>query len=467
MTATSDALRNAGKKTLVTDSEGRTRTGDELYDAVATLAGALDAAGLRGRPVGHWYENSIEAIEAALALEWIGATRVPVDPNSAASEAQAVWRSADVEYVLADTARAALMSDPSLTASVHDAAATLAGTRVDPVENVAPEHTYLLYPRAVQAGKLFGIPISYGNWEATMAHNIRLYRTGAYGGDWTDDERFLTVQQLMHGTGLVGAFPFLRMGLTQHVLPRFDSDQVLDLIEGGAVTTTVMVTAMVERLAVQMCASPRSLGRLKRLLYGGAKMTDPGLPWAASQLPGVLVQIYGRLEGGWPITILDQGAHAAIAAGDRRAASCGRPAPGVALTVRPSGEIAVQSTMTVEEFADGDEWCGLGDTGYLDDGFLYLTGRLDRMINTGYHVYPAEIEDVIRQVDEVHGVLVKGEPDPHRGERIVAIIAAPGQEAGQLIAKVDAHVRARLASYKVPRKYTIADSLPDGPSKDV
>ena len=460
MTETSDALRKAGDRVLLMDAEGRTRTGAELYESVSRLAGALESSGLAGRAVGHWYTNSIPAVEAALAIEWVGGTRVPVDPNSAAAEAQATWRFAAADGVLADAGHAGSLGVSSSTTIVHDIESPIEGRSIEPVESVPAGRTYLLYPRAALADQLFAIPLSYGNWNATMKRNVEFYRTGIYGGVFGDDECFLTVQQLMHGTGLVGSFPFLRMGLPQYVLGKFAAGQVLDLIESGAVTSTVMVTAMVERLTDQMSARPRPLGRLRRLLYGGARMTGQGVPGAARALPGVLVQIYGRLEGGWPLAVLDQDAHAAIACGDRRAESCGRPVPGVDLTIRPTGEIAVRSDMTVSEFADSDGWCGLGDTGVLEDDFLYLTGRLDRMINTGYHVYPAEIEDVIREVPEVDAVLVKGEPDELRSERIVAILVASRADPEQLTALVDNHVRARLASYKVPRRYTVVDALP-------
>jgi acyl-CoA synthetase (AMP-forming)/AMP-acid ligase II len=88
------------------------------------------------------------------------------------------------------------------------------------------------------------------------------------------------------------------------------------------------------------------------------------------------------------------------------------------------------------------------------------TGRLDRMINTGYHVYPQEIEETIRGLPEVRDVNVKGEPDPVRGERVVAVIATSAVDHEQLIAAVDRHVRSQLASYKVPRRYTVVDELP-------
>lgn len=458
MTITSEALAAAGDTVLLLDTHGRTRTGSELLESVGRVAGALHEAGLSECAIGYWYANSIAAFEAALAIEWLGGTRVPVDPGAAVAEARAVWSAAAVTGVIADAARAARGVQVDV---IHDVDSPADGAAREPLEYVPGDRTYLLYPRAVQSGELLAVPISYRNWEATMTLNTTLYRSGAYGPAFGDDECFLTVQQLMHGTGLVGSFPFLRMGLPQCVVDRFDAGEVLDLIEDKAITSTMMVTAMVERLYEELYERPRRLGGLRRLLYGGAPMPAKRLTRVSALMPDVLVQIYGRLEGGWPLAILDQQAHAAITDGDPRATSCGRPVPGLELALRRGGEVAVRSDMVVKEYADPDGWCGLGDVGALEDGYLYLRGRLDRMINTGYHVYPSEVEGVIREIDEVEDVVVHGEPDPKWGQRVVAVVAAREADPDALTARIEAHVRSRLAGYKVPRKYTVVGQLPD------
>jgi AMP-binding enzyme C-terminal domain len=58
--------------------------------------------------------------------------------------------------------------------------------------------------------------------------------------------------------------------------------------------------------------------------------------------------------------------------------------------------------------------------------------RTDQVINTGYHVYPEEIEDVIRRVPGVADVLVRGEPDPTHGQAIVADLVPTGDRTPRL-----------------------------------
>ena len=458
MTAARAALLAAGPRVLISDDGGGARTGGELAARVDRLAGALAERGLAGGRIGLWHTNAIAAVEASLAVEWLGATRVPVDPGAAPAEAASIWKAAGTDAVLVDREHA------GGGALVHDDDEPLTGPPALPEPEVPAERTLLLYPRAVRSGELMAVPISYGNWEATMAANIALYRDGGYGPGFGPDECFLTVQQLMHGTGLVGTFPFLRMGLPQVIMRRFDADAVLDLLRSGSVTSTMMVTGMVSRLAAAVRSRPGGLGSLRRLLYGGAPMAPGDLRDTALLLPDVLVQIYGRLEGGWPLTVLDQADHRAVAEGDlSRAGSCGRPVAAAGeLRLGPSGEISVRSPMVVAEYADADGWCSLGDLGRLEDGYLHLRGRLDRMINTGYHVYPQEIEDAVRRVPGVADVLVRGEPDERHGEVVVAHLVARGDVSPRpLVARVDAELRSRFARYKVPRRYLVTGTLPE------
>ncbi len=191
-------------------------------------------------------------------------------------------------------------------------------------------------------------------------------------------------------------------------------------------------------------------------------MSPDRLLRAAAAMPDMLVQIYGRLEGGWPLTVLDQADHRSIVTenGGPLIASCGRALPEAGLQIRASGEVSVRSVMVVDSFADVDGSCGLGDVGHLDtSGYLYLDGRLDRMINTGYHVYPGEIEDRIREVTGVQDARVEGRPDPRRGEKVVALVVTSRDDHDQLRRELELHLRATLAPYKVPREYAFPASL--------
>jgi acyl-CoA synthetase (AMP-forming)/AMP-acid ligase II len=183
---------------------------------------ALGKHGLAGQRIGLWSWNSGAAIEAHLATEWIGATRVPVDPGAPPAEAAAVFTAAGVAGVVVDAAHAA---DAPAGALVHDDDGPLSATGTLEAREIPPGTTHLLYPRMAAEGRFLAVPMSYANWAACMAINAELYRGGHYGKGFDSTERFLTVQQIMHGTGMLGTFPFIHMSLPQVILPRFDAPQ--------------------------------------------------------------------------------------------------------------------------------------------------------------------------------------------------------------------------------------------------
>ncbi|HEX4437251.1 MAG TPA: fatty acid--CoA ligase family protein [Solirubrobacteraceae bacterium] len=463
-----DRLLEKGGASVLLDVAGQARSGSELVERVDRLAGALAAEGLAGERVGVWYSNCVAAFEAFLAVEWIGATRVVLDPAAAPSEANSVLRAAGAKFALADACHAEALRIPVM---LHADDAPCAGPPREPVIGIPAARPLHLYPRAVHAGELFGIPISYGNWAATIDLNSELYRSGRYGGGWDEgDEVFLALQQILHGTGLLGSFPFLSMGLPQVVMAEFDPEIVAGVVERFGVTTTGMTSGMLSHLVNVMEGHRSETRTLKRVIYGGAALPPEQMRRANELFGPVLVQIYGRLEGGWPLSILTQDDHLAILSGDERLGrSCGhvlgdpvevrlRPVAGHA---EPVGEICTRSGMAVEDYSDPDGWCALGDLARLDEeGYLYLEGRLDDMINTGYHVYPAEIEEAMLAIPQIRAVRVVGEPDPKRGELVAAYVVADASDSGVDAETLRETLGERLAPYKIPRRFHFVDTLP-------
>lgn len=469
--ATRRALAEAADRTLLLDATGNTLTGAELDERIAKLAGYLAEGGLQRGRIGLAYRNSFAAVEAFHAVEWLGATRVPVDPELPAAEMRSVFKAAEVDAILTDHEHAAKLGGDVL---VHDDGQPLGGERWREEVEIPGDSPFMIYPRSVADGELFGITFSHRNWQAVMDLNCKLFREGWYGPPIGEDDLLVTTQQLMHGTGMVASFPFLLLGLPQVVLPRFHAETLLEIIERHRVTTTFAVPGMLTRLADELDKRDRAALAaplpLRRTLYGGAPLTPAELRRVLARVGGSLVQLYGRFEGGWPLAVLGQAEHARIAEGDDElATSCGRPIPHVEtrladISGRPDGygELQTRSAMVVSQYADPDGWCSLGDIAYPDArGYLHLAGRLDDMINTGsYHVYPQQIVEAIEEVPGVVQARVTGEPDPVWGQAVTAYIVAENPDGwDDLLEAVDGHLHNRLAKYKVPKTYQRVDRL--------
>ena len=105
------------------------------------------------------------------------------------------------------------------------------------------------------------------------------------------------------------------------------------------------------------------------------------------------------------------------------------------------------------EFFTDDGYFHTGDMCLVEGSRVHFVGRGGDMIKTaGSNVSPAEVEMEMQQLDGVHSAYVVGLPDRERGELLVAAVVA--REGAELdFAAIEATLRQRLSSYKVPRAY--------------
>jgi len=112
----------------------------------------------------------------------------------------------------------------------------------------------------------------------------------------------------------------------------------------------------------------------------------------------------------------------------------------------------MQPETTKNAFEDG--WYKTGDAVYKDGDKYILNGRIkDMFISGAENVYPMEIERVLINHPKVKEVAVVGKPDDFWGEVGHAFIV--GEEDDY-----DSYCREYLGGYKIPKYYTILESLP-------
>jgi fatty-acyl-CoA synthase len=144
------------------------------------------------------------------------------------------------------------------------------------------------------------------------------------------------------------------------------------------------------------------------------------------------------------------------------------PVSGSVVPRGEAGEICVKGPtlmlgylgVPADETLDPEGFFPTGDGGRLDsDGRLYWEGRLTDIIKTGgANVSPLEVDEALAAYPGVKLVRTVGIPHDTLGELVVACIAP---HAGVTLddAKLQAHAREHLASYKVPRAFVfLSDS---------
>jgi len=115
---------------------------------------------------------------------------------------------------------------------------------------------------------------------------------------------------------------------------------------------------------------------------------------------------------------------------------------------------------------DGERWSLPGDMATIDaDGTIHLLGRGAMCINTGGEkVYPEEVEAVLKHHPAIDDAVVFGAPDERFGQRVVAVVAATDGERAPGLDALQAHCRAHLAGYKVPRALHVVGEIPRTPA---
>jgi fatty-acyl-CoA synthase len=136
------------------------------------------------------------------------------------------------------------------------------------------------------------------------------------------------------------------------------------------------------------------------------------------------------------------------------------PETGVILRRGETGELAVKGPTLMlgyigiprDEVLDDEGFYHAGDGGYIDEGGRFVfQGRINDIIKTGgANVSPVEVDWVLASCPGVKICKTVGVPHDTLGEMVVSCIAP---EPGVALAEADviAYLKARLASYKVPR----------------
>jgi len=267
------------------------------------------------------------------------------------------------------------------------------------------------------------------------------------------------------------------------LLDGFDATRFCDLVETTGATScslaATMLATLLDLLDVEQYRL-RQLTTLRSIGYGASPMPTTLLRRADEMLGVDLAQGYGMTELSGNAVFLDAAAHRRGLAGDPAIlTAAGRPAPGVELRIvddtgreladRMVGEILVRAPQVMVGYLDDPEattativdgWLHTGDLGRLDDGLLWVVDRRKDMIITGgENVASLEVEEAVAGHPSVARVAVVGVPDVRWGENVCAVIV-PVDSATFEIDAVEAHVRAHLAGFKVPRHWWLVEELP-------
>ena len=106
-----------------------------------------------------------------------------------------------------------------------------------------------------------------------------------------------------------------------------------------------------------------------------------------------------------------------------------------------------------------DGWFITGDEVEVDGEYFRILGRRSELINVGGEkVYPAEVESVIQQIENIAEVTVYGEKNPITGNIVCAnvrLLESEDMKAAAL--RIKRYCRERMPTFKVPVKVNVVD----------
>jgi acyl-coenzyme A synthetase/AMP-(fatty) acid ligase len=111
-----------------------------------------------------------------------------------------------------------------------------------------------------------------------------------------------------------------------------------------------------------------------------------------------------------------------------------------------------------------DGWFITGDEVKVNGDYVMFLGRRSEMINVGGEkVFPAEVESVIQEMENIADVTVVGEANAITGNFVCARVSLlEPEEAKSVTARIKSHCRDRLANYKVPVRVSVVNERQHG-----
>ncbi|WP_024927678.1 MULTISPECIES: class I adenylate-forming enzyme family protein [unclassified Mesorhizobium] len=475
------ALQRPEKLALVW--EHGSRTYGQLRGRALRLAAALRDIGLQtGDRVATLLFNRGETFELYFACAYAGLIFVPVSFRLTSPE---------IASILNDCRASVVFTEPDLIGTLEGALPSLslrprivlleAAAGGDEFEALATQTSPIRTPIANDVQMILYTSGTTGRPKGVAMRSqaivwCAMQQTTQFR--WLDHNAVMLLNAPMFNTAAMNesSIPTFFVGGTVAIVPSrgWSARRLAELIERWRVTHVLMFPSMFRDL---IAADNDERVALETMLwwYTGGENCPPALmAEVRRRWPHISLTIsYGSTESGM----------ATLIEGDdieRHPGSVGRVTPGQSIRLFdangadvPVGEVGEVWTagpsvmahywespqLDAEMVRDG--WLKIGDLARMDeDGWIYIVGRTkDLIISKGQNIYPAEIENALRQHPSVLDVAVVGVPDKEFGEAVCAcVILRKGAHADK--DEILAFTLQRLASYKKPRHMVFMEAFP-------
>ena len=492
------------------DGSVRTVTYRELAGEVRGFAAGLLSLGIaRGDRVGLLMENGIEASVSLLAIAYIGAIAVPLFSGFGADAIVARLEPCGARALIATSgflrrgrfvstaatlaaARSALPGlaclivkcapedDTPEAPDVHDwhALATRARS-APPSARMSANDPFMVIFTSGTTGKPKGAVHVHGGFPIKIAHDAAVHFDVAPGDVfcWPADMGWIAGSLILGSALLRGATLVCYDGAPDYP----DWSRMGRLVERHRVTHFGSAPTLIRGLAAndEVSTAP-DLSSLRLLITAGESIAPEHFVWFERRFGRGVCPLINYTGG----TEVSGGLLSSVVTRPIIPAGFNTRSPGVALDVLDPagnpvtgavGELAILAPfvgMTASFWQDDERYLeaywntvpGVWIHGDLamrtQDGHFFLLGRSDDTIKVaGKRVGPAEVEEILVEIDGVVEAAVIGASDPVKGQAIVAFLTCDGA-SDDIRAIASARIQERLGRPFAPRAVFVVPQLP-------
>ncbi len=448
-----------------------------LADNAARVATWLRSLGVQpGERVGIMLPNLPQFPIIYYGILWAGGVVVPMNP---------LFKSREIAFALGDSDAKVLFGWDGVADEAGKGASAARATFIPVapatfVAQAAEHRPAVLTDREAHAtavilytsgttGTPKGAELTHANMSTNTEVTARMLSA-------TADDMIFGGLPLFHSFGqTVGMHVAVAVGATLTLLPRFDPDKALEVLQRDRVTIMEGVPTMYVALLQSKDRDTVDTSALRLCVSGGASLPVEVLRGFEKAFGCILLEGYGLSETS-PVASFNH------ADRERKAGSIGQPIEGVEFRLVDEewnpvpeggiGEIAIKGHNVMKGYLNRpdetalvmrDGWFRTGDLARRDDdGYYFIVDRAkDMIIRGGYNVYPREVEEVLYEHPAVSEVAVVGVPHPTYGEEVAAAVTLkPNATATE--DELREFAKERVAPYKYPRIVWITDTLPKG-----
>ena len=341
----------------------------------------------------------------------------------------------------------------------------------EPADRAADDNAVLLYTSGT-TGQPKGAELTHANLKRNCASVLGF-------AEFDENEVLLGALPLFHSFGQTCTMnSAVCSGAKVTMLPRFDPDKALEIIQRDRVTVFQGVPTMYNAMLHSDSADSTDASCLRICMSGGAAIPVELIRGFEEKFGCIILEGYGLSETS-PVASFNHPGR------QRKAGSIGTPIEGVEMQVWDEhgkevpqgevGEIVIRGHNVMKGYWERAEatadsideagWFRTGDMAKVDeDGYFFIVDRKkDLIIRGGYNVYPREVDEVLYEHPDVQEAAVVAVPHDSLGEEVgAAIVLCKG--ASVTAEQLQAYVKDQVAAYKYPRQVWFLDELPKGPT---